>query len=74
MTGARHPEWIDGAWVPPVMGHSLQPRDAPDGPRPEAVEPEPDEEAHDDAGENEQRAARNPGADATDAERRQRPG
>jgi hypothetical protein len=57
------------------MGHSLQPRDVPDGLRPEAVEPEPDEEAYDDdAGENDQRAARNPGADATGAERRQRPG
>jgi hypothetical protein len=57
------------------MGHSLQPRDAPDGLRPEAVEPEPVDETHDtDAGEDDQRAARNPGADATDAARRQRPG
>jgi hypothetical protein len=52
-----------------------QPRDAHDALQPHAVEPEPDEEAHDDdVGENDQRAARNPGADATDAERGQRPG
>jgi hypothetical protein len=57
------------------MGHSLQPRDAPDGLRPEAVEPEPDQEIDDaEAGEDDQRAARNPGGDATDAERRRRPG
>jgi hypothetical protein len=57
------------------MGHSLQPRDAPDGLRPEAAEPEPDQETDDtDTREDDQRAARNPGADATDAARRHRPG
>jgi hypothetical protein len=53
----------------------MHPRDAHDKLQPHAVEPEPDDEPDDpDTGEDDRQTARNPGGDATDAERRQRPG
>jgi len=52
-----------------------QPRDTHDALQPHAVEPEPEEKADDaETGEDDQRVAHKPGADATDAARRHRPG